>query len=377
VNSARPRLCIVVPGHWKGLMGGAEYQVACLLDAIVALDRFDIYYLAHHVAPDFEPAGYRIVHIGRGIESPRWGYISHAVPLYRALRAIDPEVIYQRVGGGYTAISAFYARRHGACLIWHLAHEADVTPGASLAGRNPLRRFLEKRSMEYGLHRAEHIVAQTDRQAELLRRNYGRTAAAVIPNLHPEPRETIDKSGPLRVVWIANLKPWKQPEAFVRLAGALADLANVRFVMVGAAPGGSAQWNAAVMDTIRAAPNIDYLGPLAQHEVNELLARAHIFVNTSVLEGFPNTFIQAWMREVPVVSLHVNPDDVLNRQGTGFYAGDEQHLAAAVRTLLSEPEVRRKYAQRARAYALQRHSLKNAEQLVTLLDTCVNRKGER
>ena len=114
------------------------------------------------------------------------------------------------------------------------------------------------------------------------------------------------------------------------------------------------------MDSIRDTPNIDYLGPLAQSEVNELLARAHIFVNTSVHEGFPNTFIQAWMREMPVVSLHVNPDDVLNRHGTGIFAGNEPRLAEAVRRLISEPTVRAEFAERARNYALQRHSLENA-----------------
>jgi glycosyltransferase involved in cell wall biosynthesis len=375
MSRQRPRLCIVVPGHWKALMGGAEYQVACLLGALIDLDRYEIYYLAHHVAPAYQPEGYRIVQVGRGVDAPRWGYITDALPLYRALREIAPEVIYQRVGGGYTAIAAYYARQHGSCLIWHLAHEADVTPGASLAGRNPVRRFLEKRCMEYGLRHADHIVAQTDRQADLLRRNYGRSAAAVIPNLHPEPRELIDKSGPLRIVWVANLKPWKRPEAFVRLARALSDIANARFVMVGSAPGGSMPWNAAIMDSIHDTPNIDYLGPLAQSEVNELLARAHIFVNTSVQEGFPNTFIQAWMREMPVVSLHVNPDDVLNRHGTGIFAGNEPHLAEAVRRLISEPAVRTEFAERARIYALQRHSLRNADQLVRLLETCLSRSA--
>ena len=57
--------------------------------------------------------------------------------------------------------------------------------------------------------------------------------------------------------------------------------------------------------------------------MNRLLARSHIFVNTSTHEGFPNTFIQSWLREVVVVSLQVDPDQVLERQQVGIAAGSE------------------------------------------------------
>lgn len=369
MSTGRTRLCIVTPAHWKALMGGAEYQIACLLDALATLDRYEIDYLAYHVAPDFHPEGYRIVRIGNGGDAPRWGYITHALPLYRALREIQPDVIYQRVGGGYTAIAAYFARRHGARLIWHVAHDADLIPNATLAGRNPIRRYLERRSIEYGLRRAHHIVVQTDRQAALLRENYQRTADVVLANFHPQPREAIDKSGPLRVLWVANLKPWKQPDAFVRLATALSDLKEVRFVMIGAEAGGAG--HEAVMRDIRSAANIDYLGALSQSAVNELLASAHVFVNTSLHEGFPNTFIQAWMREVPVVSLHVNPDGVFDREAIGIHAGTEERLAQAVRMLVTDPVTRAEYALRARSHATLQHSLRNVDVLVKLIDACV------
>jgi glycosyltransferase involved in cell wall biosynthesis len=50
------------------------------------------------------------------------------------------------------------------------------------------------------------------------------------------------------------------------------------------------------MRAIQSVTNVDYLGARRQREVNELLARAHVLVNTSITEGYPNTFIQAWQR---------------------------------------------------------------------------------
>lgn len=369
MSTDKTQLCIVTPVHWAAFMGGSQYQVKCILDELTSPNRYEITYLANRVAPDFQPDNYRIVPIGR--RKPRFGYLMHMVPLYRALREISPDVIYQRVACGYTGIAAYFARRHGARLIWHIAHDTDVMPDSSIGGGNPLNRVLEKRSVEYGIRHAHHIVTQTEQQATLLQTNYNRVADAVIPNFHPQPTEVIDKSGPLSVVWVANFKPWKQPDAFVRLAAALSELKDVRFTMVGASMAGPKErrWVAALMEGIRAARNLDYVGQKSQDEVNELLARAHVFVNTSLHEGFANTFIQAWMREVPVVSLCVNLDGVLERERIGIYAGSEELLCQAVRLLLNNATLRAEYAAYARAYAAKRHSVCNADLLVELIDT--------
>jgi len=351
-------------------MGGAQYQIECLIESLLPSNRYDISYVARRVAADFQPQGYRIVAIGRTSAVPRLGYLMDAVPLSRALRKLQPDVIYQRVACGYTGVVAHYARHHNARLIWHVSSDTDVQPENLRAGSNAVRRWLEKRSIEYGIRHARHIVAQTERQAQLLERNYGRRADAVIRNFHPQPTETIDKSGPISVLWVANLKPLKQPEVFVRLAAQLRDLKDARFIMVGAAPRyGSSQWSDAVTQSIRATPNLDYLGERSQSDVNELLARAHVFVNTSEYEGFPNTFVQAWMREVPVVSLHIDPDGVLDREGVGIHAGSEERLFAAVRMLVTDPVRRAQYAARARQHAMLQHSIQNARLLSQLIDS--------
>jgi glycosyltransferase involved in cell wall biosynthesis len=373
MSAEKLRVTIVTPQQSGG---GAEYQIQCLIEALLESSSHQVSLLVRHIEEPPRPTAYRLLKIGRGNDMPRLGYTMDALPLYRALRRMAPHVIYQRVACGYTGICAWYARRHGARMIWHVASDADLSRHGIAAGRNPLRPFLEKRSIEYAVRHAGQIVVQTQHQAQVLQRTYARSAAAVIPNFHPQPKERIDKAGWITVIWIANFKPLKQPEAFVRLAAQLSDLADVRFVMVGAPARGSGdhKWSTALMASIEATPNLEYLGEKSQDEVNELLARAHIYVNTSLFEGFANTFIQAWMRDVAVVSLYVNPDSVFDREGVGIHAGSEDELARAVRRLIADATLRSGYVLRGQRYAAQSHSMQNVQRLIQLIDAS---PGER
>ena len=136
-------------------MGGAQYQIKCLLDYLRALDRYDIHYLARRVPGDDELDGYSIHRIGHGAAMPRIGYVADAPSLYRTMRALQPDVIYQRVGCAYTGIAAHFARRNRCGLVWHAANDTDVQPGLKVAQRNFVRLSLERKLLSYGIRRAD------------------------------------------------------------------------------------------------------------------------------------------------------------------------------------------------------------------------------
>jgi len=250
-------------------------------------------------------------------------------------------------------------KKNNCKLIFHIAHDRDV----HITSYPKLRPWLvpENKLMQYGIRNAETIIAQTHYQAEQLAKNYGRSAV-VIPNGHPVSVDCQKAVLPIRVLWVANWKPMKQPEIFFRLVAALGTEKNVHFIMLGRTAG----YEQLVENAKQI--GIDVRGEVTNDKVNELLTDSHILVNTSRQEGFSNTFIQAWMRRVPVVSLQVDPDNILQREEIGFCSGSFEKLVADTSRLFTDHQLRDSMGDKARAYAVKHYSLDNLRQVVQIFD---------
>lgn len=165
------------------------------------------------------------------------------------------------------------------------------------------------------------------------------------------------------------MKASKCPAVFLRLAQDLSSDRDVEWIMVGAPfPDRKDR-----LDFDAAAAKVDKLtctGPLPQERVNELLGSASVFVNTSEQEGFANTFVQAWLHGVPVVSLNANPDRVLDLEGIGFCAeGDYARLRDYVKLLLADNALRAKLGSRAARYAERHYTEKNADRVIAVIES--------
>jgi glycosyltransferase involved in cell wall biosynthesis len=352
--------------HWAAHMGGAQYQAKCLLDVIAKRSDVETYYLARRTPQRLRQDGYEIVRFGSG----RRGvgrFLSDFWSLYQTLCRLRPTVIYQRGLKAYTGACAFYCARHGARLVFHIAGESDVRKTHfAMWGPAALVRRLERRIAEYGLRRANVIIAQTRDQDGMLRSQYGLKATAIIPNFHPIPASSSSQreGDRIRILWVANFKEVKNPEIFVDLAEAFSERSDVEFVMIGRAGGKS---YAPLHERIKRLTNLEYLGELPNERVNEELTHSDMIVNTSSSEGFPNTFIQAWLRGTPVVSCFVDPDGCLSRGHAGIVAGSAERLISVIRELLENRPRIRELGESARAYAHANHHPNRAQRLVELL----------
>jgi glycosyltransferase involved in cell wall biosynthesis len=366
VTKSKKKICIISPCHWAACFGGSEYQLQLLLEILAARGSFDITYLARNVNPSFSSPEYSIICVSCEYRIRRYSFLFDVRNLLSTLRKIRPEVILQRVGCAYTGIVAYYARCNSCKTIWHVAIDTDVCPSLGKFSLNYIFRFLDKKALEYGINHVHYIIAQTEHQGDLLQQHYGRRPNVIIPNFHPFPQEVVEKGNEITVVWVANLKPLKQPEVFVRMARDLRGMRGVKFIMIGRAL--NTQWHREMLKKMSALENLEYLGECSLDEVNKILAKAHIFVNTSTYEGFPNTYIQAWMRKVPVVSLNVNPDNIINHNRIGFFSKTYNQMVKDVARLIQDSKLRHDMGERAQTFAFDNFSMKNAEKIIHMLE---------
>lgn len=366
-RSSKLKVAIVIPTHWDYLMGGSQYQAKLLIEELYQNHGANIVYFTSRAGANRDFADHQVVSVGRVNTLRRFGLFWDYFRLQRALRKFSPDVIYQRVGCAYTGISADYANRSGVPMIWHVASEKDC--GRAPAVRQLLGRpheLIETRLAKLGATRADLVVAQTQDQINMLRESFGREADRLIRNFHQVPPAFDKRTGRFTVLWIANLKPLKRPALFLEIASRLQEMSEIDFVMVGQAYPSDSMRDA-FDRKVQMHSNVKFLGAVTQDEVNALLDRSHLLVNTSEWEGFSNTFIQAWMRSVPVLTLGVNPDSLLGDSFLGCSYESTVEIANSIRELASNSDMLKDMGEKSRQYAIEHFSMKNATELADLI----------
>ena len=87
----------------------------------------------------------------------------------------------------------------------------------------------------------------------------------------------------------------------------------------------------------------------------DLISAQRVFLNTSDSEGFPNSFLQAWVRRVPVIS-YFDPDQVIAAKGLGVSVDTQNDFVAAISGLLGDEDERQEAGRRSRQFVVDRYS---------------------
>lgn len=315
----RPHVCFVAPTTWPifagvkdiPVVGGAELQQSVIAKALarrgyrVSMISMDY---GQHEGTVLEGVTLHKMHKpDEGIPVVRF-FHPRLTSLWHAMKRVDADVYYQRTSAAWTGFVAAFCKAHGKRSIYAGASDVDFIPG-----RQDIAFARDRKLFEYGLRRVDRIVVQNPNQQADVRRHYGRDAI-IIPNcFNAPPGARADRSG--GILWVATVRPQKRPELLLEIARRLPQL---RFVMIGGSdPGLRAEEYAR---SIRAAaaqvPNVEFKGFVPFEEADRHFGAARLVVNTSLYEGFPNTFLQAWSRGVPTLAF---VDTGFRRDGQPVY----------------------------------------------------------
>lgn len=330
----------------KGI-GGAELQTTLLARGLSERGlrvAHVIYPLARPVA--LEPPAPTLVQRAAHRDG-RLGSAREALAILRSLAAADARVYIIRGSGGHLIPAAAFCRAPGRQLVFSTSNDLDFDFARSD------RRELMLRGYRYAIGHADRVVVQTGQQLELARRTLPGLEPLCIPSFcQPAERATAE---PQYFLWVNRLVEYKQPRRFVELAEALPEARfRLVFAPTSETPPGLEQELRAEADRL---PNLEVLLSRPRKQLLEEMAHAAAVVTTSRAEGMPNTFLEAWARGIPVLSLSVDPDKRIVDNQIGFVAEDSmERMVEAAGRLWSDAGLRSEMGERAREFVRTTHS---------------------
>jgi glycosyltransferase involved in cell wall biosynthesis len=217
------------------------------------------------------------------------------------------------------------------------------------------------------LPRLDSLVAPSRYTAQAMARVNGLPASRVSVIPHSLPRDWASLPAPtgqseteLRLLTVARLTPAdvykgigvlisampslcaRHPGALLRIAGDGSDRPRLQALAASLGVHGCVQ----------------FLGEVSDARLRELYADSHLFVLPSKKEGFGLVFLEAMFHGLPVVAAAAGgATDIVEHGSTGLLVSgnDAQELAAAMGSLLAEPERRRQMGAAAQQRVMERY----------------------
>lgn len=357
-RAGSPSICFVgpdnlpalAPEYARGAMGGAQLQQVLLARGLVR-HGFEVSMVVCDLG---QPEGaswsgirtHRAYRQSAGLPVVRFVH-PRLTGVWRGMQRAKADIYYCSCAGLLPGQLALYAQgaQRTVRTVYRMAHDHDARPDDL---RIPNRRG--EWLYRYGLPRMDLILAQTTSQQAGMRANFGLESRVIrslveLPELAACPPRDID------ALWISNIRPFKRPEMFLALAEGRQG-ANLHMVG-GTQPGHESQYEA-IRDGAARIASLTFHGAVPYDETNRLLLRTRVLVNTSDTEGFPNTYLQAWARGVPVVGTF-DPDGIIAREGLGMAVDDLPGMRAAVTALLGNETLWEEVSRRCRDYVQRVH----------------------
>lgn len=249
--------------------------------------------------------------------------------LYEIVK-LNPDVVIQMGSGYITGLSAIYSFFFQKPMIFITASDKDLDFQDPTWNK---RSVLQKNLYKIGIFLSTHIVAISEahfqKVTSLKRRKSNLKNISYIPNGIPnitpiKPKDFLNKN---YIFWIGRFNRDKNPEGIIPIANAFPDL---KFIICGP---NNDEFLIKKWDEIS---NITYLGFLKSEEIRYLMKHSLALLSTSILEGFPNTFIESFSVGTPILSIHLDPSNIISKNKLGIVSNDISTIQKFIENLMDD-----------------------------------------
>lgn len=299
--------------------GGAEVQISLIAKALAKDKKFRVSVIVGDYGQKATVKQNQLI-LYRSFKHGRF-FPFEVIRFFLCLKKINAHIYVERTMNIKVGLVALFCRLFGKKFIYMIAHDWDC--------RKDFRHYL-------GLKLANLIIAQTKLQQKQLLKNWS-LSSFLLPSILSDKRTPLGKpSQGHSVLWVGRADKWKQPEIFLKLAS---HFPQQKFVMV-CRQINNQDYFLKLFTQLQPLPNLEFFSEVPFSQITNFFGQAKMLVNTSAAEGFPNTFLQAGLNRVPILSLTVNPDKFITYYRCGLVADNNiNKLVNNCQELLNRPRL--------------------------------------
>jgi len=232
------------------------------------------------------------------------------------------------------AMMALHARRSAPSIQAWAAQHPHKPLIVVLTGTDLYRDIHIDADAQQSLQLATQLVVLQDAGLAELPKELQRKACVIFQSA-PRLRPAVKPSQRFKALMVGHLRDEKDPLTFMQAARLCAGAAY--FDQIGAG------LDSALADAARLAaaqlPHYRWLGGLPRPQTRQRIKRAHVLVNSSVMEGGAHVILEAVQSGTPVLASRISGNlGMLGADYAGYFdVGDAAGLAALVQRCATEP----------------------------------------
>jgi glycosyltransferase involved in cell wall biosynthesis len=260
-------------------------------------------------------------------------WLTYRLPkLFQAIRRSNCDYVYTSIPFWHTFFTGLMCKFLGIKHIIRIANDKNVN-----FDLDKTLNSLDKKLIGFSYGMADYIFVQNDFQYENLKLEFPKIKIFKLFNPIEIKKDylNIKKSKSGYIAWVANFRFQKNLKLLYEIAFSLP---NEMFKIAGLALLPMDEETDTYIKKLKLLQNVEFVGVLDQSEIPNFLTQAKFLLNTSRYEGFSNTFLEAMMVGLPILTTHnVNPDGIIDKNNLGILYNDAWDLSLKINKL-KDPE---------------------------------------